>query len=323
MTTDCGFNKYYNGSECIPCQDGYYGNNCSTQCETGLYGQYCTLTCNCPEHQCNASIGCITDGTSSSQLSTSSYEQSVTNSFITSNFTNTPKIIATTGNLLSTSSSNSKVPVLTISNNPMNTNILIIAIGGLIALFLFVIITQWFVKLFLRRKKRAERISTNAETNPDEEEYEVINDSLLTVGTTKSSEHKKHKKYYELKNSSFVSTVPYQHIQTNSQYQEIDETCHSSNGSNSDNSNTSYLDPKTNVTVPHNYIEVLDSNTSKETTFIEESQQDFVNQNDNDPFTQYIDPVHEMNSQEHYNNSNDNNCGDNGAYLDVVHKNCL
>ena len=265
----------------------------------------------------------FSDGTSSSQLSTSSYEQSVTNSFITSNFTNTPKIIATTGNLLGTSSSNSKVPVLTISNNPMNTNILIIAIGGLIALFLFVIITQLFVKLFLRRKKRAERISTNAETNPDEEVYEVINDSLLTVGTTKSTEHKKHKKYYELKNSSFVSTVPYQHIQTKSHYQEIDETCHSSNGSNSDNSNTSYLDPKTNVTVPHNYIEGLDSNASKETTFIEESQQDYVNQNDNDPCTQYIDPVHEMNSQEHCNNSNDNNYGDNGAYLDVVHKNCL
>nr|XP_022327799.1 uncharacterized protein LOC111127080 [Crassostrea virginica] len=58
LSYDCGFNSYYNGSTCVPCQNGFYGNNCADQCSPGLYGFMCANDCRCPFHQCNHIYGC-------------------------------------------------------------------------------------------------------------------------------------------------------------------------------------------------------------------------------------------------------------------------
>nr|XP_022326701.1 uncharacterized protein LOC111126396 [Crassostrea virginica] len=55
----CGFNSYFNGSTCIPCQIGFYGKNCSDECSSGTYGLLCSKLCECPSDQCHHAYGCF------------------------------------------------------------------------------------------------------------------------------------------------------------------------------------------------------------------------------------------------------------------------
>ena len=174
----------------------------------------------------------------------------------------------------------------------------------------------------MRRKERARATQMSSKVTLDQPEdmYEAIDESLLTVGVVETNEHK-HRKYYQLhKNSNSELTVPYQQIRNEPKYQEIDENGVSSNSSDSNNSNTSYLEPKTNVTVPSSYIEVLDSGSSVETSHSEGRLIGSVNPNTNDSSAQYIDPVHNINLPASLNNCSPEN---NDAYLDVTNETIL
>ena len=181
-------------------------------------------------------------------------------------------------------------------------------IGGLIALFLLVIIIQSCVKL--RQKKRAKQTSSKTDVGPEEDPYETI-EEIINTATGEISEQQQHSKYYQLKKSNLETTLPYQQMKNQSQYQEIGETCQSMKSSSS--SITSYLEPNTAKSESRNYLEVLSSNG---TTCIEGSPTCSVYQNVNDPSTQYLDPIRDVNLPQLESNSNSD--GDNSTYLDVT-----
>lgn len=250
----------------------------------------------------------LSDYSQSSQVSTKSLNPSFTYSLTLKHSLN---LLSTADYELSTRSNNFNVPVLTSSNNSIGSIMIIgTSIGGLIALFLLVIIIQSCVKL--RQKKRVKRTSSKTDVSPEEDPYETI-EELMNTATGDISEQQQHSKYYKLKNSNLESTLPYQQMKNQSQYQEIDETCHSTKSSSSSISNMSYLEPNTAKSESRNYLEVLGSNG---TTCIEGSPTCSVNENVNDPSTQYLDPIRDVNLPQLESNSNSN--GDNSTYLDVT-----
>nr|XP_022327298.1 multiple epidermal growth factor-like domains protein 10 [Crassostrea virginica] len=313
--SDCGFNSYHNGSTCVPCEIGFYGKNCSDRCAPGLYGYACSKLCrNCSQANCHYIFGCRSDDKSSTILYSSSVENSDTSS-LTLNLkdSRSSTAIITDGEVISTTPTSSSGP---------NILVLIAAIGGLIALFLLVLVIQTCLKLYMRRKERARatQMSSKVKSEQPEDMYEAIDESLLTAGVVQTNEHKQ-RKYYQLhKNSNSEFTVPYQQIRNEPKYQEIDENCVSSNSSDSNNSNRSYLEPKTNVNVPSSYIEVLDSGSSAETSHSKGRLTGSVNPNTNDSSAQYIDPVHNINLPTSLNNCSPEN---NDAYLDVTNETIL
>ena len=250
----------------------------------------------------------FSDYSQSSQVSTKSFKPSYTFSLSLDHSLN---LLSTADYELSTSSNNFNVPVLTSSNNSIGSIMIIgTIIGGLIALFLLVIIIQSCVKL--RQKKRAKHTSSKTDVGPEEDPYETI-EEIINTATGEISEQQQHSKYYQLKKSNLETTLPYQQMKNQSQYQEIGETCQSMKSSSSSISNTSYLEPNTAKSESRNYLEVLSSNG---TTCIEGSPTCSVNQNVNDPSTQYLDPIRDVNLPQLESNSNSN--GDNNTYLDVT-----
>ncbi|XP_052707760.1 multiple epidermal growth factor-like domains protein 10 [Crassostrea angulata] len=58
----CCFGYVWNRIEnrCIPCEDGYFGQNCSDPCPPPNFGQTCRSKCNCTDDQyCHHVRGCI------------------------------------------------------------------------------------------------------------------------------------------------------------------------------------------------------------------------------------------------------------------------
>ena len=250
----------------------------------------------------------FSDYSQSSQVSTKSFKPSFTFSLSLDHSLN---LLSTADYELSTSSNNVNVPVLTSSNNSIGSIMIIgTIIGGLIALFLLVIIIQSCVKL--RQKKRAKQTSSKTDVGPEVDPYETI-EEIINTATGEISEQQQHSKYYQLKKSNLETTLPYQQMKNQSQYQEIGETCQSSKSSSSSISNMSYLEPNTAKNESRNYLEVLGSNG---TTCIEGSPTCSVYQNVNDPSTQYLDPIRDVNLPQLESNSNSD--GDNSTYLDVT-----
>lgn len=127
------------------------------------------------------------------------------------------------------------------------------AIGGVIALFLGVIMVQLCIKLRTKRTKRrkySHQISSKRHSATEEETYQEINESLIAVHQLNDNhnEHRQVGKYYELHTSGQPTSVPYDRIKNQLQYLEIidDSLVASTNSSDSNNSTTSYLKPKTN-----------------------------------------------------------------------------
>ena len=251
---------------------------------------------------------------SSTKLYSSDVEHSSTNLFTPGiKYSTTSTAIVTDGEDISTTPTSSSGP---------NILVLIAAIGGLIALFLLVLVIQTCIKLYMRRKERARasKISSKVNSGQPEDMYEAIDESLLTAGVIQTNEHK-YRKYYQLhKNSNSELTLPYQQIRNEPKYQEIDENCVLSISSDSNKSNISYLDPKTSVNVPSSYIEVLDSTSSAETSHSKGRLTGSVNPNNNDSSPQYIEPVHDINLPASLNNCSPENYD---AYLDVTNETIL
>ncbi|XP_065932674.1 uncharacterized protein [Magallana gigas] len=286
--TSCCYNYYHNGSTCVHCLAGYYGTDCLKHCDPGFYGKLCVDRCNCVKDICNHILGCSTVSTeslispserltlSSPQVHVSTNYKShlttvyptfkpsknVSRSHVTTSFITT-KI---TYDVITTSSKRLNIATTTTSSKPLDTNIYLMAIGGVIALFLGILIIQFCVKLCLKRRKYSQQLSlkrTKSTPVKEEETYQDINEALMTIRRYDNPiEHHQPGKYFELHSAEQVHTFePYDQIKSQIQYQEIaDSTVVSSTSSDSNNSSTSYLKPKSSKR--RSYVDVIDSTSN-------------------------------------------------------------
>lgn len=214
---------------------------------------------------------------------------------------------------------------------PLNYSTVIVVIGGIIALFLGVIMIQFCVKLHLSRRKKSRRISRNSVHLPEEETYQEINEAVMgsiTEQYRKCDNSAKVQKYYEIEKLNSIRDKPYEKMRSQtSQYQDVEsevaidnsESSQSSTSPNSTSSNTSYLKPKTKKRDRHSYIQVLDTVTPKEDIIqgspINVDGEGHLNQHN--PSSQYIDPISAVVLSGHEGEGYER-CGDKSAYLDVM-----
>ncbi|XP_062609472.1 uncharacterized protein LOC134271255 isoform X2 [Saccostrea cucullata] len=347
-STDCCYNHYFNGSACIACPHGYFGHNCDKKCTTGYFGYICSNKCNCSAEFCNHETGCPPEdlGEVTNVHHTTTTESEITSRFqdeflnqttkLDIRFTSvtvgqktqrTKSLSVTSRSTESTSRSENPKPAMT--EFPLNSSFtIIIGIGGLIALFLAVIMIQFCIKLYQGRQKKLRRISRNIspvkEEVKEEETYQEINEAILIKNDRLNSDGKDNKqfeKYYELKNTKFVKELPYQRIRSkDAKCQEMAKKSEKENidllstsiGSEED-SQTSYINPKTQTVHRHSYIDVLDSGITTEDMDAASIKED--NSIEGDSCSQYIDPIHHVipeNDKDAYS----------GGYLDVTSNLC-
>ena len=165
---------------------------------------------------------------------------------------NTSNVIITSENAYSTTSQNFECPVVNPSNNPFSSNLHVIAIGGILVLLLLALTIISFVKLQIKRKQRANQISSKTESNQEEDLYQTVH-----LDGNETNENQQHRTYYQLKHS--VSNEPNRHRENYAHYQEIDETHNLSN--NSDSSNINVI---SDTSEQHNYLDVLGSSSSRD-----------------------------------------------------------
>ncbi|XP_011412757.3 uncharacterized protein [Magallana gigas] len=303
ITYKCCYNHYFKGSTCVQCLAGYYGNDCLKKCDNGLYGERCNNKCDCNTGQfCHHITGCIIEYSGSTEVPHRGYESSSTD--------HTP------------ANFNSPLPSLTSTSPtsdiqfPQQTNIFIFAIGSVIALFLGIIVVQFCIKLCIKRRKYTQQMSVKRKPVKEEETYNEINESFIGLGEGSRDEQRKFARYFELQERNQLTGVPYDKIKTQTHYQDIsDSLIDSSCNSDSSNSNTSYLKPKTNEN--HSYIDVLESSTAKRGIITKDSNVNSTNDSSR-VSSQYLQPVHNIQKDETVLQSHE--IGDNnGAYLDVTH----
>lgn len=163
------------------------------------------------------------------------------------------------------------------------------AIGGVIALFLGVIMVQLCIKLRTKRRKYSHQKSLKRHSATEEETYQEINESLIAVQqNVNRNENRQVGKYYELHTTGQPTSVPYDRIKNQLQYLEIndDSLVASTNSSDSNNSATSYLKPNTSKKKSN-----LDNMDSSEIIDISEQN----NQNDPQQLGKYNE-LHPANS---------------------------
>lgn len=208
---------------------------------------------------------------------------------------------------------------------PFDTNIILITIGGVIALLLSILVVQHCLKLRLKRRKYAQQMSLKRSSLKEEESYQEINNSLMTVGQYNNrNDHQELGKYYELQIQDQSSAAPYGKLETELQYQEINESSVlSSTSSDSCNSNTSYPVPNKNEI--RIYVNVLDSSPTKSTTSFEDRHVNLTDRSskkDKSESSEYLDPI--FDAQIYENTSKSCDIGtDNDTYLDVTHETVL
>lgn len=207
-----------------------------------------------------------------------------------------------------------------------DTNIILITIGGVIALLLSILVVQHCLKLRLKRRNYAQQMSLKRSSIKEEETYQEINESLMTIGQyNTSNDHQQLGEYYELQTSDLSSAVPYEKMKTELQlYQEVNESSVlSSTSSESCNSNTLY--PVQNKNERRIYVNNLDSSPAKSTTSFEDN---YVNLNDGSSkkgrseSSEYLDPIFDAHIYENTSKSCDIGTNNN-TYLDVTHETIL
>nr|XP_034300794.1 uncharacterized protein LOC117681271 isoform X1 [Crassostrea gigas] len=311
--TTCCYNYYHNGSTCVHCLAGYFGGDCVQPCGAGFYGKLCVHKCDCDLKFCNHEKGCLTDFKESSisvpenstHLSTlhvstifkshltvsttSKPSESMSENYVTTSFIKTES----TNDLITSISKRPNIATTTTSSKPTDTNIYLMAIGGVIALFLGILIIQFCVKLCLKRRKYSQQLSlkrTKSSSVKEEETYQDINEALMTIRRYDNPiEHRQHGKYFELQTAEQILTFePYDQIKSQTQYQEIaDSTVISSTSSDSNNSSTSYLKPKSSKR--RSYVDVIDTTSSLNVTNDQDNVK--VNQNGKDFELQTANPL--------------------------------
>nr|XP_011412754.2 multiple epidermal growth factor-like domains protein 10 [Crassostrea gigas] len=320
ITFTCCYNHYYNGSSCVRCLAGFYGTDCFKNCDNGFYGERCSYKCKCTAEQfCHHITGCIFGNSGRPEIPIRGYENSSTDH---------GSEISYRGNETSSTDhvpASSIPPVLSLTSTspttdnqfPLQTTIFIFAIGSVMALFLCIIVVQFCIKLRIKRKKYTQQISVKRKPVKEEETYNEISESLMGIEGDDSRNEQGHVgKYDELQATNQIAGVPYDKIKTQTHYQDIsDSLIDSSCNSDSSNSNTSYLKPKTNES--HSYIDVLESSTTKSEITIQNSPVNSTTDSSK-MSTQYLDPIYSIHNDEIVLQSHE--IGDNNdAYLDVTH----
>lgn len=208
------------------------------------------------------------------------------------------------------------------TNIPIDTNILIITVGGVIALLLSILVVQHCLKLRLKRRKYAQQMSLKRSPFKEEETYQEINESLMTVGQYNNrNDHQERGKYFELHTSDQSSALPYEKMKTELQYEEVNESSVLSSttcSTDSNSSNKSYLVPKKNKR--RSYVDVLDTGPENTTISAEDIHIPLNNgksDRDKSESSEYLDPIVDTN----INASLSCDTGANSdAYLDVTHE---
>ena len=205
-----------------------------------------------------------------------------------------------------------------------NNNTILVVIGGVIGLFLGILVLQMCVKIQMSRKKTKNRLSAKHNSvRVEEETYEIINDATMITsakGDDEINNARQPKKYYELKVLNLDNVMPYQTIDLESNLQitsSLVKGNHSdirslSFSSGSIKSKDSYLNPTTSRIEPHSYIDIVEGDNFRKDLLIEVTEKQ--TQNKLLESALYLEPVH----------SGGNNvelCGlsdDNNAYLTVI-----
>lgn len=210
------------------------------------------------------------------------------------------------------------------TNIPIDTNILIITVGGVIALLLSILVVQHCLKLRLKRRKYAQQMSLKRSPLKEEETYQEINESLMTVGQYNNrNDHQELGKYFELQTSDQSFAVPYEKMKIELQYQEVNESSVLSSttcSTDSNSSNKSYLVPKKNKR--RSYVDVLDTSTENTPISVEDIHtplNDKQSNKDKSESSEYLDPIIDANINENASQSCDVG-GNSDAYLDVTHE---
>ena len=203
-----------------------------------------------------------------------------------------------------------------------NNNTILVVIGGVIGLFLGILVLQMCVKILMSRKKAKKQLSAKRDSVKEEEEtYEIINDAAMITSAKADDEivnARQPKKYQELKILTLENVMPYQRIGSNPQItSSLVKGNHSeirslSSSSDSIKSNDSYLNPTTSRIEPHSYIDIVQEDNFRKDILIDVTEK--LTQNKLPESALYLEPVH----------SGGNNvelCGlseDNNAYLTVI-----
>ncbi|XP_061164906.1 uncharacterized protein LOC133173848 [Saccostrea echinata] len=355
----CCYNYYDNGTVCLECPLGYHGDNCKDQCNKGSYGHLCTQRCpeSCPLEWCDTVTGCTDPTTANTETTV----QSTTN-IDTTTVRSTTKVTTevkievitvptTTFQRFSSSSNTSSAKsiktlksttqfVIPQLETPYNYTPVIAVTGGIIALFLAILVIQSSLRMRLKKQKITRAASQKTKIPADEQEvYHEIDDINVVKDRQSYQEIEKSNKYCVESHLYTAKTHPYQKINNSLQYLEnsaiatVKENNHSSTeGSNSSEENgSSYLKPK-KTTNRHNYIQVVDpdihhvpvtgAQTDKEQddssfqyddTVNDSSALDFLNGNREESTEDYAYSDGDYLDVEH---SHDNNA----TYLEVVHK---
>ena len=206
--------------------------------------------------------------------------------------------------------------------NTPNNNIILVVIGGVIGLFLGILVLQMCVKILMSRKKAKKQLSAKRDSVKEEEEtYEIINDAAMITSAKADDEignARQPKKYQELKILNLDNVMPYQTIGSNPQItSSLVKGNHSeirslSSSSDSITSKDSYLNPTTSRIEPHSYIDIVQEDNFRKDILIDVTEK--LTQNKLPESALYLEPVH----------SDGNNvelCGlseDNNAYLTVI-----
>lgn len=206
-----------------------------------------------------------------------------------------------------------------------DTNIILITVGGVIALLLSILVVQQCFKFRLKRRKYTQQMSLKRSSIKEEETYQEINESLMTVGQYNNrNDHQERGKYFELQVSDQASAAPYEKMKTELQYQEINESSVlSSTSSDSCNGNTSYPEPNKNERWI--YVNVLDSSPAKFKTSSEDSHENLTNgdsKKDKSESSEYLDPIFDAHIYENTSKGCDTGTN-NDTYLDVTHESVL
>ena len=203
-----------------------------------------------------------------------------------------------------------------------NNNTILVVIGGVIGLFLGILVLQMCVKILMSRKKAKKQLSAKRDSVKEEEEtYEIINDAAMITSAKADDEivnARQPKKYQELKILNLDNVMPYQTIGSNPQItSSLVKGNHSeirslSASSDSIKSNDSYLNPTTSRIEPHSYIDIVQEDNFRKDILIDVTEKQ--TQNKLPESALYLEPVH----------SDGNNvelCGlseDNNAYLTII-----
>ncbi|XP_052721716.1 uncharacterized protein LOC128192789 [Crassostrea angulata] len=338
----CCYNYYHNGSACVRCLPGYYSNDCKRECQYPSYGYQCYKKCECVVKSCHHVIGCLADYRQSSQFPTESPETFSTQhvqiyhkTHLLGNLSSSTEKLQYRSYSITNTKTFRILNSFTTDSNIIDasmpapksilfdTNIILITIGGVIALLLSILVVQQCLKFRLKRRKYAQQMSLKRSSIKEEERYHEINESLMTVGQYDNrNDPQELGKYYELQISDQASAAPYEKMETELQYQEINESSVlSSTSSVSCYGNTSYPVPDKRCI----FVNVLDSSPAKFKTSSEESHVNLTNgssKKDKSESSEYLDPI--FDAQIYENTSKGCDTGtNNDTYLDVTHESVL